>query len=96
MGYWWVLWSQSALSDEMPCTTTSTNDPISVVPYFVGVPALNADDQRSSYSTPPKLHGYLVMEENLVMVLPITLQKITVKNNNVTLSCCNEYRSVNL
>ncbi len=41
-----------ALSDEMPCTTTSTNDPISVVPYFVGVPALNADDQRSSYSTP--------------------------------------------
>ncbi len=41
-----------SVSDEMPCTTTSTNDPISAIPYFVGVPSLNADDERSSYSTP--------------------------------------------
>ena len=41
-----------SVSDEMPCTTTSTNDPVSAIPYFVGVPSLNADDERSSYSTP--------------------------------------------
>ena len=39
-------------SDEMPCTTASSNSPVHAVPFFVGIPSLNADDERSSYSTP--------------------------------------------
>ena len=46
------MWTKSINSDEMPCTTASSNSPVHAVPFFVGIPSLNADDERSSYSTP--------------------------------------------
>jgi subtilisin-like proprotein convertase family protein len=37
--------------DEMPCTTSSSNSSMHSWPQIITVPSINADDERSSYST---------------------------------------------
>ena len=41
----------AAMSDEMPCTTSSSSGGLHITPFIIGVPSLNANDERSSYST---------------------------------------------
>ena len=41
----------NSIDDEMPCTTASTSGGLHTTPFIVGVPSLNANDKRSSYST---------------------------------------------
>jgi subtilisin family serine protease len=41
----------NSMDDEMPCTTASSSGGLHTTPFIVGVPSLNANDERSSYST---------------------------------------------
>ena len=41
----------NSMDDDMPCTTASSSGGLHTTPFIVGVPSLNANDERSSYST---------------------------------------------